>query len=89
VAEACVLDAEGDAGERDAAFGRARAILRRYRLLADEADLLHAWGQALGRAGDGPGAAEKLDEALDVMRRHEAGAAWIDRVSADHAALAR
>ena len=61
LAEAVVLAAENRLDEAEAAFGRAHATFQRYRLPADEADVIHEWGRALGRAGNGPAAAEKLD----------------------------
>jgi DNA-binding SARP family transcriptional activator/tetratricopeptide (TPR) repeat protein len=83
LAEAVVLASEDRVGEADAAFGRARAIFRRYQLVADEADVLHEWGRALGRAGEGAAAADKLDTALEILRRHDAGPLWLERVVAD------
>jgi tetratricopeptide (TPR) repeat protein len=84
LAEAIVLAFEDRLDEADAAFDRARASFQRYRLPLDEADLLHCWGRALARAGAGPAAAEKLDAALAILRRHGAGSPWIERVIADH-----
>jgi hypothetical protein len=89
LAEAVVLTAEDRLDEADAAFGRAQAIFQRYRLPADEADVMHEWGRALGRAGDGPAAADKLDKALDILRRHSAGSPWLRPVIADRNALTR
>jgi DNA-binding SARP family transcriptional activator/tetratricopeptide (TPR) repeat protein len=89
LAEAVVLTAENRLDEANAAFGRAQATFQRYRLPAEEADVIHEWGRALGRAGDGPAAAEKLDKALDILRRHGAGSPWLRRVIADRDALTR
>jgi tetratricopeptide (TPR) repeat protein len=89
LAEAVVLAAEDRLDEADDAFGRARATFQRYRVPLDEADVLHGWGRSLARAGVGSAAREKLDEALDILRRHGAGSAWLERVRADRKALAR
>jgi DNA-binding SARP family transcriptional activator/tetratricopeptide (TPR) repeat protein len=88
LAEAVLLALEDRVDEANAAFSRAQAAFRRYRLPLDGAEVLHAWGRALGRAGDRQAAAEKLDEALDSLRRHGAGSPWLERVSADRSALA-
>ena len=89
LAEAVVLAAENRLDEAEAAFGRAHATFQRYRLPADEADVIHEWGRALGRAGNGPAAAEKLDRALNILRRHGAASPWLRRVIADRDALTR
>ena len=89
LAEALVLTCEECLDEADAAFSRAQEAFRRYRLPSDEADALHTWGRTLGRAGDRPAAAEKLDEALDILRRHGAGSPWLERVGADRRTLGR
>jgi tetratricopeptide (TPR) repeat protein len=77
LAEAVVLAHEDRLDEADAAFAGARATLERHRLRGDEADALHQWGRALGSEG-----AAKLDEALDIYRRHGAAPVWLDRVDA-------
>jgi tetratricopeptide (TPR) repeat protein len=87
LAEAVVLALEGRFDEAPAAFGRAEGAFQRYRLPLDEADALHEWGRALGRAQDRSAAAQRLDEALGILRRHGAGAGWLERVSADRSAL--
>jgi DNA-binding SARP family transcriptional activator/tetratricopeptide (TPR) repeat protein len=89
LAEAVVLTAEDRLDEADSAFGRAQATFQRYRLPADEADVMHEWGRAFRRAGDAPAAAEKLDKALDILHRHGAGAPWLRRVIADRDAVTR
>jgi tetratricopeptide (TPR) repeat protein len=86
LAEAVVLTCEDRLDEADAAFGRAQEAFVRYRLPGDEADALHSWSRRLGRAGDRPAASAKLDEALDILRRHGAGSAWLERVGADRRA---
>ena len=48
--------------------------------MAEEADALEQWGLALASAGDGTGAAEKLEAAAGVYRRHGAGEAWLERL---------
>ena len=86
VAEAVVLSAEDRADEADAAFRDAHEILVYHRLAGEQAECLHEWGRALARAGDPAGAGERLAEALELYRRHGAGAAWIERVEADSGA---
>jgi hypothetical protein len=76
VAEAVVLAAEDRPGEADACFRAAHAILERYWLVGERAECLHEWGRTTG-------AGERLAEAIDLYRRHGAGAAWIERVQAD------
>ena len=78
VADAVVLGFAGRPDEAGARFGAALATLRRYKLVVAEADALRQWGLACARAGDRPRAAELLEEAADVYRRHGAGAAWLD-----------
>jgi tetratricopeptide (TPR) repeat protein len=75
LAEAVVLACEGRLDEADAAFARARASFERYRLPGAHAELMHAWGRAVGDAS-------KLEEAADILRRHGAGSPWLERVSA-------
>jgi DNA-binding SARP family transcriptional activator/tetratricopeptide (TPR) repeat protein len=84
LAEAVVL-ALGDErmDEADAAFATAREAFERYELRRDEADALQQWGRALARAGADAAAREKLDEALEIYRRHGAGVAWLQRVETD------
>jgi DNA-binding SARP family transcriptional activator/tetratricopeptide (TPR) repeat protein len=87
LAEAVVLAREGRFDEADAAFGRAQIDFRRYRLPLNEADALHEWGRALGRAGVRSAALEKLDDGLDILRRHDAGPAWLERASVERDTL--
>jgi hypothetical protein len=61
----------------------AHATLRHHRLRGDEADALHEWGRALARSGERSAAVEKLDQALEIYRIHDAGEPWLDRVRAD------
>jgi hypothetical protein len=82
VAEAVVLVHEGRADDAERAFSEGRAVLARYGLVVDEADLLHQWGRLLA-------APERLEEAAALYRRHEAGRLWLDRVAADLGALQR
>jgi tetratricopeptide (TPR) repeat protein len=79
LAEAVVLSFEGRPDKADARFSAALETLRRYRLVTDEADALHQWGLTLARAGERSRAAEQLEAAADVYRRHGAGAAWLKR----------
>jgi len=83
VADAVVLGFEGRPDDSDARFGEALETLRRFKLVAEEADGLHQWGRALARAGDADGAAAKLAAAAAIYSEHGAGAAWTERVEAD------
>jgi tetratricopeptide (TPR) repeat protein len=83
VAEAVVLSVEGRPEEAEARFAAALERLGRFGLRADEADGLHQWGLALARAGDGAGAAGKLEAAAEIYAAHGAGAAWLRRLEAD------
>ena len=83
LAEGVVLgfeDRMDTAGER---FREAHAAFSSHDLRPDEADALHRWGRALARAGDHEAAADKLDRALEIYRRHDAGPVWLERVEAD------
>jgi hypothetical protein len=82
-----VLAFEGRMEQADGAFGDAHATLERHRLRGDQADALHQWGRALARAGDENTATEKLNQALEIYRRHDAGAAWLDRVTVSASAV--
>ena len=83
VAEAVVLSFEGRPDEADTRFGSALETLRRFKLVADEADALQQRGLALARVGDRSRAAEQLEAAADVYRRHGAGAAWLERLEGE------
>jgi DNA-binding SARP family transcriptional activator/tetratricopeptide (TPR) repeat protein len=83
LAEGVVGGLAGRTDEADARFREALDVFHAHRLLPDQADALHAWGRALVRAGSGPAAAAKLDQALEIYRRHGAGAVWLERVEAD------
>ena len=80
VAEAVVLSLEGRPDEADAGFGSALETLRGFKLVAGEADALEQRGLALARAGERSRAAEQLEAAAEVYRRHGAGNAWLERV---------
>jgi tetratricopeptide (TPR) repeat protein len=77
---AVVLAHVGRTEQAEASFARALEAFDRHKLRCDQADAMHQWGLALARAGDRPGAAEKLDAALDLYRRHEAGEPLRERV---------
>jgi DNA-binding SARP family transcriptional activator/tetratricopeptide (TPR) repeat protein len=83
VAEAMVLGFEERPEEADARFGSALDTLRHFKLVTDEADALQQWGLALARAGERSRAAERLEAAADIYRRHGAGAAWLKRLEGD------
>ncbi len=81
VAEAVVLAAEARVDEADARFTAAYEVLGRYGLVSERAECLHEWGRALGSA-------ERLEEALELYRRHGAGEAWIERVEGERMSIA-
>jgi DNA-binding SARP family transcriptional activator/tetratricopeptide (TPR) repeat protein len=83
LAEGVVLGLEDRMDEADARFREAHAAFARHDLRPDEADALHRWGRALARAGDEKAAADKLDGALEIYRRYNAGVVWHERVEAD------
>ena len=72
VAEGVVLSGEGRHDEAVARFASALDTLRSFRLVAEQADCLHAWAVALRRAGDGSSATEKLREATELYAGHGA-----------------
>jgi DNA-binding SARP family transcriptional activator/tetratricopeptide (TPR) repeat protein len=72
VAEGVVLAREGRADDAERVFAAGRDVLRRYRLVAEEAELLHAWGGVLA-------VPERLGEAAELYRRHGAGSLWLER----------
>ncbi|HEV8625961.1 MAG TPA: protein kinase [Acidimicrobiia bacterium] len=81
LAEAAVVeDRPDEASER---YGTAIEVFRRFGLPWDEAEALHRFGRALLAGGDRPGAVETLAGALDLYRRHGAGARWVERVLTD------
>jgi DNA-binding SARP family transcriptional activator/tetratricopeptide (TPR) repeat protein len=87
LADAVVLAHVRRLDEADASFTRALNTLDGYKLRCDQADAMHQWGLALARAGDRPGAAEKLDAAVDLYRRHEAGEPLRERVERERGLL--
>ena len=82
-AEAVVAGAEARFGAAEPLFASAVEIFRRHQVPFEEAETLHYWGRALVVAGDGGRAAEKLDAASQIYRRHGAGEQWVERVRAD------
>jgi tetratricopeptide (TPR) repeat protein len=82
VAVAVVLSFEERHDQADERFSGAIETLRRYRLAAEEADALHQWGLARARAGDSSGAADRMEQAAELYRRHGAASAWLDRLQA-------
>jgi class 3 adenylate cyclase len=82
-AEAAVAAAEGRSRDAAKFFESALATFREFELAWEEAEALHLWGRTLIAAGERRGATEKLDAALEIYRRIEAGAPWLERVLAD------
>jgi class 3 adenylate cyclase len=83
LAEAAVAAAEERFQDAAKLFEKALAILREYQLVWEEAAALHLWGRARIDAGERASAIEKLDGALEIYRRIEAGAPWLERVLTD------
>jgi class 3 adenylate cyclase len=83
LAESAVAASDDRLDEAEDQFSGAVEIARRYTLPWDEAEALHRWGLARLKAGDHTGALEKLAGALEIYRRHGAGARWVERVLAD------
>jgi hypothetical protein len=81
VAEAVVLAAEARADEADARFAAAHEILGRYGLVGERAECLHEWGRATGSR-------ERIEEAVELYRRHGAGPAWIKHVEDERTSTA-
>jgi class 3 adenylate cyclase len=81
LAEAAVLD--GSPAEASEQFRTAIEVFRRYSLPWDEAEARYRFGRALLASGDRAGAVETLAGALDLYRRHGAGARWVERVLTD------
>jgi hypothetical protein len=82
-AEAVVAAAEGRIADAQPLFAKAVEIHRRYQVPFDEAETLHYWGRALLAAEDREAAMGKLDAAMELYRRHEAGERWLEKVQAD------
>ncbi|MGH9008462.1 MAG: tetratricopeptide repeat protein, partial [Acidimicrobiia bacterium] len=81
LAEAAVLDGRlEDASER---YLTAIEVFRRFGLPWDEAEAQNRFGRALLDGGDRRGAVETLAGALELYRRHGAGARWVERVLTD------
>jgi DNA-binding SARP family transcriptional activator/tetratricopeptide (TPR) repeat protein len=80
LAQAAALARSGRLDEADAAFTRALHTFDRFKLRCDQAEAMFQWGVALRQADDRAGAAEKLDAALELFKRHEAGEPLIERV---------
>ena len=81
LAEAALL--AGHLPEASDRFREAIELFRRFSLPWDEAEALHRFGRALLDGGDRRGAVETLAGALDLYRRHGAGARWVERVLTD------
>ena len=83
MADAVVLSAENQPEAANERFAAAEATLIRYGLVGERAECLHEWGRALARAGDAPGATDKLAAARELYRAHGAGSRWLERLDAD------
>src|SRR5581483_1522424 len=83
LAEAVVLWAEGRDAEANLRAEAAIDIFRRFGLVWEEAGALRRLGQARLRARDRAGAVQRFAAALELYRRHGAGAAWIEPAVAE------
>ena len=81
-AEAAVAAAEGQLEEAQGKFEKAIDVFRRYILPWEEAEALYLWGRALLIARKRAAAREKLDTAITIYKRLNAGSPWLERVSA-------
>jgi tetratricopeptide (TPR) repeat protein len=70
-------------------FSAAVKNLVRYDLPWERANAEQLWGEARLMAGDRAGAAERFDAAIDIYRRHEAGAMWAKAVETAKKSAAR
>jgi predicted ATPase/class 3 adenylate cyclase len=83
MAEAAVLAAEGRLDEAGQRCSSAVETFRRLGLVWNEAEAQRRWGRIRLRAGDRPGAVQRLAAALQLYRRHGAGNAWIEPLVAE------
>jgi len=83
LADAVVLAREDRLDDAERIFGEAQATFDRHRLRGDQAHTMHEWGRALARGGAHDLASEKLNQAVDLYRRHDAGQPWLARVAAE------
>ncbi|SRR6266851_387774 len=81
-AEAVVAAANGKFDQAQREFEKAVGIFRSYDVPYEEAETLYYWGRALNAAGEYARADEKLDGAVAIYRRSEAGPRWIERALA-------
>ena len=82
-AEGLVAAASGDLPAADRLLGSAVQGFSDYRVPWIEALTLQEWGRVLLEYGEPERAAEKFDATLDVLRRHEFGNRWFERVITD------
>lgn len=79
VADAIVLDHEGEIERAQRRFAEGEAVLRAHGLVLERADALGAWARSLQQAGDRDAADEKRRAAVSLLEEHGAGP---DRVPA-------
>jgi len=70
-------------------FSAAVKNLVRYDLPWERAQAERLWGEARLMAGDSAGAAERFDAAIEIYRRHEAGATWVNTVEEEKRSASR
>jgi tetratricopeptide (TPR) repeat protein len=83
LAEAVVGAARGDLARANTEFGQAVSLFRSYDIPFWEAETFYYWARTLNSAGEHARAAEKLDTAVEIYRRAEAGPRWIERALAE------
>jgi tetratricopeptide (TPR) repeat protein len=83
-AEAVVAAAEDRMEDAQPLFAKAVEIHRRYQVPFDQAETLHCSGRALLAAGDREAARGKLNAAMELYQRHEAGERWLEKMQTDH-----
>jgi pimeloyl-ACP methyl ester carboxylesterase len=69
-AEALAAAARGSWSEAEAQFVKAAETFRRHGMVWQEAQTFQSWGSALRGRADRRAAIEKLDEAIEICRRH-------------------
>jgi tetratricopeptide (TPR) repeat protein len=87
-ADAALAAAQNRFEEAASLFADSIKIFRKFGLVWETADTFHYWGRALINFGDKEDALNKLDAAIELYRRYQAGQRWIDRVAADRARAA-
>ncbi len=80
LAEGVLAGARGNLPEAEAKLAEALTIFQRHSVVFEQSECLYQWGRVLIDAGQRGRALEKLDAALEILRRIGAGSAWLERV---------